>query len=494
MNQSSNRWAEVITSAGTLPNHMIIDGEPVSGDNRFVIDVSDPGSGLKLCEIPAGTVDDVAAAVAAAQKAFRGPWAAMPPRQRGQLLWAVGEEIRKNVERFALIETLECGKPLKDAKMAVERAADYFCYYAGIVDKLQGESIPLGPNKVCFTELAPIGVTAHIIPWNVPLGIVARGLGPALACGNTAVVKPAEDTPLTAILLVELMEKVGIPRGVVNVVTGYGETVGQALAEHPDVGHVTFTGSVSTGKKVMIAAASHLASVTLELGGKSPHLVLQDADLEKAAPDVLNSVYKNAGQICSAGTRLLVQRPVHQELVERLVEGSEKIKLGHGLTDPDMGPLISNRQLQTVVGFVDRANSRGIKFVTGGDTVAVEGCEGGYFFAPTIADNVAPDDELAQSEVFGPVLSVIPVDDVEHAIEIANNTNFGLAAGIHTPDITKAMRFARGVSAGQVYINGYNAAGDTVAFGGTKQSGIGREKGLSALANYVEEKAIAINI
>ncbi|MHA1599658.1 MAG: aldehyde dehydrogenase family protein [Alphaproteobacteria bacterium] len=477
-----------------MPDYMVIAGTRIVANGRDRIETRDPGSGLPLAEVPAGSVDDVADAVAVAKRALKGPWAAISPKKRGRLLWSVGERIRENADRLAVIETLDSGKPLKDARGSVERTADFFSYYAGIVDKLQGETIPLGTGKVCFTELVPIGVTGHIVPWNVPISMVARGLAPALACGNTAVIKPAEDTPLTAILLVELLEEAGMPKGVVNIVTGHGHVAGQALAEHPDIGHVTFTGSVATGKSVMTAAASHLASVTLELGGKSPHLVLHDADLDRAVPDVLNGVFKNAGQICSAGTRLLVERSIHAELADRLAKGAEHMTLGHGLDNPDMGPLISSRQLQTVVGFVDRARSRGIHLLAGGDTVSVEGCEGGHFFAPTIADNVPPGDELAQAEIFGPVLSVIPVDDVEHAIEVANATAYGLAAGIHTRDISKAMRFARGVEAGQVFINGYHASGDTVPFGGMKQSGIGREKGLAALANYCEVKSVAVSL
>ena len=489
-----SRWTDAIASAGDLPTHMVIDGERVPVDGRSVIETFDPGCGLPLPAVPAATLEDANASVSAAKTALDGPWATMPPKQRGQLLWAIGERIRSEAGRLALIETLDSGKPLRDAEITVQRTADYFCYYAGIVDKLEGTTVPLGASKVCFTERVPIGVTAHIVPWNVPISMVARGLAPALACGNTAVVKPAEDTPLTAILLAELAQDAGLPPGVVNVVTGPGSIVGQALSEHRDVGHVTFTGSVGTGKKVMTAAATHLASVTLELGGKSPHLVLPDADLDRAVPDVLTSVYKNAGQICSAGTRLLVQRKVHGELVERLVEGAEKMILGHGLDNPDMGPLISARQLQAVAGFTARARERGIALVTGGDPVSIEGCEGGHFFAPTIADSVPPDDELAQTEIFGPVLCVIPVEDVEHAVEIANGTAYGLAAGIHTKDISAAMRFARGVDAGQVFINGYHGAGDTVPFGGSKDSGIGREKGLAALEAYCQTKAVTVTL
>jgi len=489
-----SRWVETIRSAGSLPDYMFVDGRRVPAGVRDQIETVDPGSGLTLSAVPAGTREDIHMAVEAARQALRGPWAGMAPKDRGRLLWAVGERIREEASRLALIETLDSGKPLRDAQASVQRAADYFCYYAGIVDKLEGTTVPLGKSKISFTERVPIGVTGHIVPWNVPVSMVARGLGPALACGNTAIVKPAEDTPLTAVLLVELMEEVGVPPGVVNVVCGRGDVTGQALSEHPDVHHLTFTGSVRTGKSVMTAAATHLASVTLELGGKSPHLVLRDADLDKAVPDVLAGAFKNAGQICSAGTRLLTERSIHDELVDRLVAGAEAIRLGHGLDNPDMGPLVSRRQVQTVAGFAERARERGVTFVTGGETARVEDCEGGCFFLPTIADTVPPDDELAQAEVFGPVLSVICVDDLEHAVEVANGTAYGLAAGIHTNDLTKAMRFARGVEAGQVFINGYHNAGDTVPFGGMKDSGIGREKGLAALDAYCEIKAITLSI
>ncbi len=490
----TGRWAAAIADAGPFPDYMLIAGERLAGDGRDVIESIDPGSGLRLGAVPAGTAADIDQAVSSAKRALKGPWADLLPRERGRLLWQAGEAIRQQAKRLGPIETLDSGKPLREGIASVERTADFFCYYAGLVDKLEGTSIPLGSHKVCFTERCPHGVTGHIVPWNVPISMVARGIAPALACGNTAVVKPAEDTPFTAILLAEVLQEAGLPRGVVNIVPGRGSEAGQALAEHPDVAHLTFTGSVATGKKVMTAAAGHLASVTLELGGKSPHLVLKDADLEKTATDVLAGAFKNAGQICSAGTRLLVERPIHADLLERLVEGCRAIHLGHGLDNPDMGPLISSRQFQTVVGFVERARGRGMSLATGGLPARVKDCEGGFFFEPTIADNVAADDELAQAEVFGPVLSVIPVDGVEDAIEIANGTSYGLAAGIHTKDISKALRFARSVEAGQVFVNGYHSAGDTVPFGGMKQSGIGREKGLAALDAYCETKAVTVTL
>jgi len=488
------RWNEALSQAGELPDYLYIDGERVQDASLGSIETHDPGSGILLGTVPAGNTQNISDAVAAARRALYGPWADIDPRTRGRLLWQVGEEVRKQSERLALIETLDTGKPLKDARLSVERTADFFCYYAGLVDKIEGTTVPLGKNKVCFTERVPIGVTGHIVPWNVPIHMVARGLGPALACGNTAVVKPAEDTPISALLLVELMEQVGIPAGVVNVVTGYGNVAGQALSEHPDVRHVTFTGSLQTGKAVMTAAAQHIASVTLELGGKSPHVILADADLARAVPDVLNAVFKNAGQICSAGTRLLVESSIRDELVQRLVVASEKLKLGHGLDNPDLGPLISARQLSTVAGFTERARGRGIQFVAGGNPVSVENCENGHFFAPSIAADVPVDDELATDEVFGPILSVIPIDDLEQAIAIGNDTDYGLAAGIHTRDISKALRYARAIEAGQIYINGYHASGDTVPFGGMKQSGIGREKGLAGLDAYCETKSVTITL
>lgn len=488
----SPRQAEVEAVVGKLPSQMYIGGAHVDAASGQRLDTLDPGTGAVIGSVPAGGDADIDTAVANAKTALKGPWADMTPRDRGRMLWAIGEAIRENAERFALVETLDQGKPLNEARGSIQRTADYFCYYAGMVDKLQGETIPLGNRKTCFTLLEPIGVTGHIVPWNVPVSMIARGIAPALACGNTAVVKPAEDTPLSAILLAELMVETGLPPGVLNLVTGYGEVAGAALAAHKDVGHVTFTGSVQTGKAVMTAAAGHLASVTLELGGKSPHLILKDADLDKVVPNALAGVYRNAGQICSAGTRLLAEEAICDELTERLVEGARNMTVGHGLDNPDMGPLISNRQLQTVTGYVERAKDRGIEFLTGGNAAVIAGCEGGYYFEPTVAAQVPASDELAQEEVFGPVLAVMRVDSLEDAIKIANSTAYGLAAGIHTQDISKAMTFARQVEAGQVFINGYHSAGDTVPFGGFKQSGIGREKGLAALANYCETKAVTI--
>ena len=485
---------QAMNHVGALPNYIYINGERVVDNSLASIDSFDPGSGMHIGAVPAGDAQTINDAVDAAQKAMHGPWADISPKDRGLLLWQIGERILADKERLALVETLDTGKPLREAESCVDRTVDYFTYYAGIVDKLEGSTVPLGKSKICFTERVPVGVTGHIVPWNVPVNMVARGLAPALACGNSAVLKPAEDTPLTALLLVELMEEVGLPKGVVNVVTGYGSVAGQALSEHPAVRHVTFTGSLQTGKAVMTAAAQHIASVTLELGGKSPHVIMADADLDRAVPDILKAVFANCGQICSAGTRLLVETSIRNELVAKLAAATESMRIGHGLSNPNMGPLISKKQLQVVSGFTERAQQRGIQFATGGSSLSIENYENGNFFAPSIATDVPVDDELATDEVFGPVLSVIPIDGLQQAIEIGNNSDYGLAAGIHTRDISTALKYARAIEAGQVYINGYHASGDTVPFGGMKQSGVGREKGLAALDAYCETKSITISL
>lgn len=477
-----------------LPSYMFIHGERIEVGELGTTAVLDPGSGVAMTEMPTGGASEVLRAVESSATALDLGWASMHPTGRAEILFKAGQLVRDNADRLAMIETLDVGKPLSASLRSVLRTAEYFTFYAGAVDKTGGQSIPLGPDKVCFTERVPIGVTGHIIPWNVPISTVARGLAPALACGNTAVIKPAEEASMTSVLLAELLIDAGVPPGVVNVVTGPGRVVGQALAEHPDVGHLTFTGSVETGKRVMVAAASHVASVTLELGGKSPQIVLSDADLDHAAADVARNVFSNAGQICSGGTRLLVERSVHKTMVDRLVDIASNMTVGHGLDEPNMGPIISERQRASVAGFVDRARDRGIHFPTGGEAPRVDGFDEGFYYRPTIADDVEASDELAQVEIFGPVLTVIPVDDVDHAIEVANGTEFGLAAGVHTKDISKALRIAREVSAGQVYVNGYHSAGDTVPFGGMKQSGLGREKGLLGLDAYSEIKAITITL
>ncbi|MEM7225377.1 MAG: aldehyde dehydrogenase family protein [Pseudomonadota bacterium] len=473
---------------------MVIAGRrrtALSGDS---FETLDPGRGEPLGAVPAGGAEDVDLAVQDAKAALKGPWRDCEPKERGRLLRRVAELMRAGGERLAKVESLDSGKPISAARRDVARSADYFDYYAGLCDKLEGTTIPLGRDKLSYTLRAPLGVTAHIVPWNVPLPIAARGLAPALACGNTAVVKPAEETPLSAVILAEILLEAGLPPGVCNVVTGTGEAAGAPLARHPDIAQVTFTGSRETGVAVMKAAAEHVAAVTLELGGKSPVVVLGDADPARAVAGVLKAFTHNAGQICSAGTRLVVERQIHDQLLDGLGARARGLSLGHGLDDPALGPLISETQRNRVSGFVAGARDRGLALVTGGAAARVDRCEAGFFYQPTILDQVPPEDEIAQEEVFGPVLCVQPVDSLEEAIAIANGTRYGLAAGIYTQDISKALIFAREVEAGQVFINGYHNAGDTVPFGGFKESGTGREKGLAALANYCQIKAVTVDL
>ena len=486
------RYSEILTESQLAPL-LLIDGERRPAVSGQVIETIDPSTAKPLGTCPAGDSGDIDAAVGSARKALEGPWRDLAPQARGQCLMAIAGHIRAAADLFGLLECLDAGKPISASTQGAHRAADYFAYYAAMCDKLQGDTIPRGRNRLSYTQLEPVGVTGHIAPWNVPLTTAARGLAPALACGNTAVIKPAEQTPLSTLLLGQIMLDAGLPAGVCNVVSGLGEAAGAALAAHADVDHITFTGSVATGKSVMKSAAEHIAGVTLELGGKSPIVVLADANLDRAVEDILKELYRNAGQICSAGTRLVIERSIHDEVRERLLAGAKSIAIGRGLDDPDMGPLISAAQLARVEGFVDGARARGLEILTGGARAEVPGYNG-YFYLPTIVDQVPVDDELAQNEVFGPVLCIQPVDDIESALAVANSTRYGLAAGIYSRDMSNALRLARDVVAGQVFINEYHSAGDTVPFGGFGDSGIGREKGLAALANYTATKAFTIRI
>lgn len=454
----------------------------------------DPASGELLREVPVADADLVDQAVVSAQKALSGKWADVTPAERSRILFRVAGNLRKDAQKLAEIESLDSGKPLREATGDIETAARYFEYYAGIADKMQGITIPLGGDYVSMTEHEPVGVTAHIIPWNFPLVTVARGLAPALAAGTTAVVKPAEQTPFTALMLPDYLTAAGLPAGVCNVVCGPGSVTGRALVSHPEVAHVTFTGSVQTGKAVMHDAADHVASVTLELGGKSPVVVLADADADAALEGVIKAIFTNSGQVCSAGSRLIIERSIADEFLDRLLRRIKTFTFGRGLDNPDLGPVVSADQLSKIASMVSAAEQRGVQVLHGGATQRVEGLKGGWFYAPTLL--LAEDglDAIVQEEIFGPVLVVQIADDFDHAVALANGTQFGLVAGIYTGDISKAFRFARIVQAGQVYINQYFAGGVETPFGGTKASGFGREKGLEGLRSYYQVKTITARI
>ncbi|MDP9310985.1 MAG: aldehyde dehydrogenase family protein [Chloroflexota bacterium] len=475
---------------------MYIGGAWMPSSSQQTFTTINPANQEPLAELPRGTAEDVDRAVKAARAAFESSeWSMMVPAQRGRLLLAMAERLRRRSDELARLETLDNGKPLSQSKVDVEVAARYCEYYAGVADKIFGETIPIMPGILDYTLREPIGISVQIVPWNYPLQIAMRGIAPALATGNAVILKPAEDTSLTALKLAEIAEEVALPGGIFNVVTGFGEVVGAALTAHPDVDHITFTGSVPTGIAVMKAAAENVKPVTLELGGKSPNIVFADADLDEATNWVVRSITQNAGQTCSAGSRLLVEQSIHDELVSRVARKMESLALGPGMEDPDLGPIISEQQLRTILHYLDLAKQEGVTIVTGGERADGDGLAKGFFLRPTVLDNLAPDHRLAQEEIFGPVLSVLTFTTVEEAIKIANGTEYGLIAAVWTNDLNKAHWVASKVKAGQVYINTYGAGGGVeMPFGGYGKSGFGREKGLEALRNYTQVKNVALRL
>ena len=477
-----------------LPGGHFIDGEAVASLSGATMESFDPGTGRAFHAFAAGDAADVARAVESADAALGGDWGAMPPAARGAVLARVATLIRAHAPRLAFAECLDSGKPLQEAEGDVEGAARCFDYYAGLPDKFEGRTLPLGPDHLGYTFWEPVGVTAQIIPWNYPLSTLARGVAPALAAGCSVVVKPAEQTPLTALMVAGLLVEAGLPDGVVNVVTGTGRAAGAPLVAHPLVRHVTFTGSCASGIEVMRAAAANVTSVLPELGGKSPVVVLGDADLDAAVDGVIGAIFENAGQICSAGSRLVVERAIHAELVERLVARARSLRLGHGLRRPDMGPVNSPAQLDKIRAFVDGARARGLEIAAGGKATGDPATGLGWFFEPTIIDRVPCRDEIVQEEIFGPVLAVQVVEDAEEAIEAANATRFALVAGVYTRDFASAHRLARRIDAGQVFVNEYFAGGIALPFGGNRMSGFGREKGSEAMRTYMKLKSVAARI
>ncbi len=483
-----------VAAPNDLPSRHFIDGKWTAAAAGGTMESFDPGSGRPFHTFAAGDAADVDRAVESAHRALGGDWARMPGAARGAVLSRAASSIRQQAPRLALAECLDSGKPLQEAEGDVEGAARCFDYYAGLTDKLEGRSIPLGPDHLAYTSWEPIGVCAQIIPWNYPLSTFARGVAPALAAGCAVVAKPAEQTPLTALMVAELLAGAGLPPGVLNVVTGTGSDAGAPLVAHPLVRQVTFTGSCASGIEVMRAAAGNVTSVLPELGGKSPCVVLADADLDAAVEGVLGAIFENAGQICSAASRLVVERSVHAELVGRLVARARGLRLGHGLRRPDMGPVSSPVQLERIQAFVEGARARGLEVATGGRGTCDPETGLGWFFEPTIIDRVPVDDPVAQEEIFGPVLAVQVVEDAEQAVAVANSTRYALVAGVYTRNLAAAHQLARRIDAGQVYINEYFAGGIALPFGGNRMSGFGREKGMDAVRTYMKLKSVAARI
>jgi len=452
----------------------------------------DPSDGQAIAEVSAAGEEEVDAAVKAARGAFEGSWGKVTPSERVRILLRLGEGIRKRFDDLVAVEVADAGKPLSHARSTIAGCVDYFNYYAGLADKIEGRQIPTGPGFLECAIREPLGVTAHIVPWNVPLSMLVRGIAPALAAGCTAVVKPAEQTPIGALQFAEIAAEAGLPDGTVNIVNGLGEVAGAALARHPDIDGLTFTGSVETGRAVMRAAAEHIKPVVLELGGKSPVLVFADSDLDAAAAEACK-VYVNAGQFCDAGSRLVVSHKCRDELVDKIVAKAQAIKVGRAKDDPQMGPVITAEQLERVMGYIKLGQDEGGEILTGGGRP--EALNDGFFVEPTVFDGVKPNMRIAQEEVFGPVLSVLTFDDEEEAVAIANNSAYGLGAGIFTKDIDRALRLSTRLRSGSVWVNEYWGSGAIgVPFGGYKQSGIGRERGQETINNYTQTKSVSIRI
>jgi aldehyde dehydrogenase (NAD+)/phenylacetaldehyde dehydrogenase len=486
--------AEVEKFIATAADSIVVDGERRPALSGRTIDSFDPGTGLPLASIAAGEAADVDAAVVSAQSAFDESWGRLQPAARSRLLGDFASLIESHAEELAVLETLDAGKPLTEA-LYIDAAytAETIRYYAGWATKLHGDVLPVSPavgEAFVYTRREPLGVVGAIVPWNFPMLITSWKIGPALAAGNTVVLKPSEMTSLTAIRLAELALEAGLPPGTLNVVTGYGPDAGQALAEHHGVAKLTFTGSTATGRRIVNASAGNLKQLSLELGGKSPNIVFADADLDAAVPGTFTGIFLNQGEVCCAGSRAYVEAPVYDEFVERLSGAAGKIRLGHGLADgTDMGPLVSAGQRDRVLGYIDSGLSEGARPTTSGAAPA-----DGYFVAPTIFTGVADSMTIAREEIFGPVLSVLRFESEDDVLGRANASRSGLAAGVWTNDLRKAHRMAAALQAGTVWINAYNMMDPTAPFGGFKESGFGRDLGVDAVRSYTHPKTVWVGL
>lgn len=471
---------------------LYINGKWVESVTGKTFESLNPATGEVLAVVSEAGTDDVDAAVKAARRAFdEGPWSKMSAAQRSRLIYKLADLMEEHQEELAQLETLDNGKPIRESSKAdVPLAIEHFRYYAGWATKIVGQTIPVQGPFFNYTRHEPVGVVGQIIPWNFPLLMAAWKLGAALATGCTVVLKPAEQTPLSALYLAELAEEAGFPEGVINVIPGFGETTGAPLVKHPEVDKVAFTGSTEVGKYIMKEASNTLKRVTLELGGKSPNIILPDADMSKAIPGAFAGIMFNQGQVCSAGSRLFVQKKAFDNVVSDLVTHSKSIKQGEGLNkDTQMGPLVSKEQQDRVVNYINKGKEEGAELLTGGSH-----SDRGYFVEPTVFADVSDEMTIAKEEIFGPVVAAMPFEDLDEVIERANNSNYGLAAGLWTENVRNAHYVANRLQAGTVWVNCYNVFDAASPFGGYKESGIGREMGSYALNNYTEVKSVWINM
>jgi acyl-CoA reductase-like NAD-dependent aldehyde dehydrogenase len=476
---------------------LFIDGKWVDAESGKTFTTPNPATGQTLAEVAEADKADIDKAVAAARRAYEGKWSKMSARDRGRLMYKLAQLIEENSKELAALETADNGKPIRESQYVdLPQVVENFEYFAGYATKIEGETIPVPGQMFNYTLREPIGVCGQIIPWNFPLLMAAWKLAPALAAGNTVVLKPAEQTPVNAMELGRLIQEAGFPDGVVNIVPGYGETAGAALAGHPGIDKVAFTGSTEVGKIVAHAAADNLTKVSLELGGKAPNIVFADADLEQAVNGAMMGIFFNQGQVCCAGSRLFLSEDIKDEFLDRFKEKAQKVKVGDPMdAGTHMGPQVSEEQLNRIKGYVDIARNEGASVLTGGCPPQLEGdFQKGYFFQPTIFSEVKNQMRVAQEEIFGPVTSVITFKNEEDLIKEANETIYGLSAGIWTRDIVRAHRFAKEIHAGTIWINTFNMFNAASPFGGFKQSGYGREMGKHALELYTQVKSVWVDL
>jgi acyl-CoA reductase-like NAD-dependent aldehyde dehydrogenase len=459
------------------------------------LEVVNPATEDVIAEVASAEQGDVDAAVAAARAALDGPWGKMSARDRGRIVWKIGELLMERADEIARLETLHNGKPIFESRqIEVPASAECFQYYAGWADKIHGETVPVKGNYLTYTLREPVGVIAAIVPWNFPLLLTSWKVAPALACGNTVIIKPASQTPLTAIALAEIAKDAGLPPGVLNVITGPGSKVGQMLVDHPGIDKIAFTGDTSTGKQIMRGSAESLKRITLELGGKSPNIVFADADLDAALRGATSGIFYGKGEVCAAGSRLLVDKSIKNEFIDKVAARAKKMAPGDPM-DPKtrLGAISSKKQLETDLRYIETAKKEGATLVAGGARADI-GTGKGYFLQPTVFDGVTPSMTIAREEIFGPVLAAIEFADVDEAIARANDSTYGLAAAVWTKDIKKAHYVARKLQAGTVWINTYNIYDTAAPFGGYKQSGFGREMSVHALEHYTQVKSVWVDL